>query len=166
MKPGTVTGRSHGESVNKTTRCFFYHAMGHTMVTCIKMREVDQGKIEAGTGQFPDTRRCFRCDVIGHIALHCRKVHTAKEENRAKAGSCEMHDDAEENEEPGATCMEVSEPRCKGHGVVEGVCPCVSKESMNLAFGGNLRFSVPHVIRNQQVRLRCQCARERSGPKL
>ena len=36
-----------------------------------------------------------------------------KEGSRTNAGSGEMHDDADEDEEPGAACLEVSEPKCK-----------------------------------------------------
>ena len=72
-----------GESVSKTTMCFFCHVMGHTIATCIKRKEVDQGKVKAGAGLFSDNR-CFRCGVIGHIAIHCGKGRKEKEESGTK----------------------------------------------------------------------------------
>ena len=41
---------SISKTISKTIRCFCCHALGHTIATCIKLKEADQGKIKAGAG--------------------------------------------------------------------------------------------------------------------
>ena len=43
--------------------------------------------------------------------------------------------DSDEGKAPGAARLEVSEPRCKIHGAIEGSCPCMEGESVRLACG-------------------------------
>ena len=68
-------------------------------------------------------------------------------------------DGAGEEVEPGAACLEVSEPKCKSHSAIEGLCTCMEDESLRLACGTKLRLSVLH------MKLRCQCDRVRSGTR-
>ena len=70
--------KNSGESIIKTTRCFFCHSVGHTIATCVKIKEADQGKIKDWAGQFPDTRRCFNCGVVGHIVRDCERLQRKK----------------------------------------------------------------------------------------
>ena len=43
-----------------------------------------------------------------------------------------MQDGMDEKVEPGAACLQVSEPRCGNHSAFERLCPCMGGESLRL----------------------------------